>query len=117
MLYIDNTEANDSADQFYILLLSIIHTNLLGFLTSSPRLAPNTLSLISSSLLQQTINLVLIFQLEHLWCRVRFNAFAVQQKSKRVDLDSATRCIRLKDLLHLGGLLNFEKGFFSGLRA
>ena len=81
-----------------------------------PSLSTTTAHLVhSSSLLEQAINLVLVFQLEHLGRLVFFNALAVQQESKRADLNTAARRIRLENLLHLGRLFDLEESLFSGL--
>jgi hypothetical protein len=70
----------------------------------------------ASRLLKHTINLILIVQFQHFRCRIGFNTFSIQEETKGAGLHSLSLSIRLKDLLHLGGLFNLEKSLFASLQ-
>jgi hypothetical protein len=78
----------------------------------NPSLFPTT-----SGLLENAINLVLIFQFEHLGRVVVFDTLPVQQEPDAIHVHSFLRGVRLEYLAHLGGLLDLEKGLFSVLFA
>ena len=69
----------------------------------------------TTRLLQHAVNLILVVQFQHFGRVCGFNAFPVQQESKRGSLNSLSLGVRVKDLLHFGTLLDLEEAFFSGL--
>lgn len=69
----------------------------------------------TTRLFEHAINLILIIQFQHFGCLIGFNAFAVQQETKRCRLHALALRVGFKDLGHFGRFLDFEKGFFASL--
>jgi hypothetical protein len=75
----------------------------------------STWLLVSSRLFQYTVNLILIFQLQHLGGLISLNAFPIQQKAKTSYLYTLALRVSLKDLGHLSRLLDLEERLFARL--
>ena len=69
----------------------------------------------SPNLLQNSINLILIFQFQHFRCRIGIDLLSIQQKAKGVGIHTLTRSVGIEYFGHFGVLFDFEEGFFAGL--
>ena len=69
----------------------------------------------TSRLFQQTINLIFVFELEHLGCLVCLDALPIQHETQAVRRYTATSRVRFKDLGHFRRLFHLEEGFFASL--
>ena len=74
-----------------------------------------SINLKSSNLIQNTVYLVLILHLQHLWSLVILDAVPIQKEAKRRNLHSLSLSISLKDFSHFGGLLDLEERLLSSL--
>lgn len=77
---------------------------------------PRTGTTVAARLFQHAIDLVLVVQFKRLGRRVGFNALTIEEKTQRIGLNTLSLGVRIKDLVHLGGLLNLEKHLFTGLQ-
>ena len=62
------------------------------------------------TLLEHAVDLVLILEIERLWCAVRVDALAIQEESQRVLVHALALRVRVEHLLHARRLLDFEEG-------
>ena len=62
------------------------------------------------TLLEHAVDLVLILEIERLWCAVGVDALAIQEEPERVLVHALALRVRVEDLLHARRLLDFEEG-------
>ena len=66
-------------------------------------------------LLQETIDLILLLHFKLQRCLVGVDPFPIEQEAQRITSEIIPTCVRGKYLVHLGGQLDFEEGFFARL--
>jgi hypothetical protein len=74
---------------------------------------PSNLRASSTTLCEHTINLVLVFHFQHFRGIGGLDAFSVKQKAIKGWVHTLATGIRLKHLLHFGGLFYLEIRFFA----
>jgi hypothetical protein len=68
-------------------------------------------------LFKNAVDLVLVFQFQHLGGLIMLNAFTIQEETDGRHLNALLRGVGLEDLAHLRRLLDLEERFFPVLKS